>query len=118
MTALLSDITQLEKFVTRHFGIEIGFHERVVDVGSPTHEVINGTLRTIGIIYLYTIALFHQIVTHGTKAVGGLTGEQCDGFFLAIHARPDKIVGTIIANFQDDIRDCLGQIHKLAEIVG
>ena len=52
MTTLLGDIAQLEELVSRHIGIEIRFHERIVDISGPTHKVVDGALGPIGIEYL------------------------------------------------------------------
>ena len=52
MTTLLGDIAQLEELVSLHIGIEIRFHKRIVDISGPTHKVVDGTLRPIGIEYL------------------------------------------------------------------
>ena len=52
MTTLLGDIAQLEELVSRHIGIEIRFHKRIVDISGPTHKVVDGTLRPVGIEYL------------------------------------------------------------------
>ena len=118
VAALLGDIAQLEELVARHIGIEIRPHERVVDIGGPTHKVVDGTLRPIRVKYLQSIALFLQVVAHGTKAVGSLTREQGDRLKIAVHTSANKVIGAVVTDLQDGIGDDIGNVHELAGIVG
>ena len=117
VTALLGDIAQLEEPVTRHIWIEIGLHKRVVDISSPTHKMVDGTLRPVSVKYLQAIALFQEVVAHGTEAVGSLAGEQGDRFLIAVHASTNEIIGAVITYFQDGIGNDVGKVHKLAGII-
>ena len=49
---------------------------QILGITPPAHEVVNGHLRTVGIVNLQTVALLFQLVADDAEAVGGLAGEQ------------------------------------------
>ena len=57
--------------------------------------------------------MFHQIVAHGTKAIGSPLGKQGDRSQIAVHTFSYEVIGAIITDLQNDIGDNLGQIHEL-----
>ena len=52
VSALLHDILLLEEHALVKVGIEVCLHLRVAKVCRPTHEVVNGLLRAVGVINL------------------------------------------------------------------
>ena len=78
--------------------------------------MVNGHLRTIGIVDFQTVALFLQLVTDDTEAVGGTTGEQCGRFHVTVDAGTDEIEGAIVADLENSIRNHFRNHHKVAGV--
>ena len=118
MTALQTDVLLGEEHALVEVGVEVGLHQRVVDVLSPAHKVVDALLRTVGIVDFQAIALLDNIVADGLQTVSSLTGEQSGGFLVAVDAASHKIVGAKVADFQNHVGHDVGKCHKLAGIVG
>ena len=74
MTTLQADIVLRKQHALVKVGIEVRLHQRVGDVLSPAHNVVNTLLWTLGIVNFQAIAQFHHIVAHSLQAVGSLSG--------------------------------------------
>ena len=118
VSALLHDVFLLEQYALGQVGIEVGLHERIADICSPSHEVVDTPLWAIGIVDFQPVAHLLHVVTDGTQTVGSLPSEQGGGLFIAIDALPHKIIGAKIAYFENGIRHCIGECDELAGIVG
>ena len=59
-----------------------------------------------------------EVLTDGTQAVGSNACEQGHRFQIAVDACSHKVIGAEVPDFQKRIRHHIGNIHKLAGIVG
>ena len=118
VSALLHDVFLLKQHALGQIGIEVGLHERIADICSPSYEVIDTPLRAVGIVDFQPIAHLLHVVADGTQAVGCLPGEQSGRLFITIDALPHKIIGAEIAYFKNGIGHCIGECNELAGIVG
>ena len=117
VTALAGDIVGNKHFLAQ-LGIEILLHLDVVNVLSPTHEVVYSALWTISVINLEAVALSLELVAHGLQCLSGTASEQCGGFLISVDARAHEVVGAMIANLEDSIGHHVGDVDKVAIVVG
>ena len=117
VATLLHDVFQLEEATFVHVGVEVALHERVVDVGGPADEVVDGALRAVSVVDLEAVALGHDVVADGAQAVGGLAGEQGGGLLVAVDAGADEVVGAVVADFQDGVGHGVGEVDEVARVV-
>ena len=118
MTTFFHDVLLLEEHALVEIGIKVGLHSRIGQIGGPADEVIHRFLGAIGVINFQTIALRHQVVAHHTQAVGSLTGDKGSGLHIAIDSTTNEIVGAIVANFKNGIGHRVGNVNKLATVIG
>ena len=118
MATAAGDIALVEQNCLVEIGVKILFHERVVEVFAPPHEMVNGALRAVSVENFEAVALLQQLIADGTQTIGGLTGEQCRGFKITIYARANEIIGAVIADFENGIGHHISNHHKTARIVG
>ena len=118
VAALLADIVFLEKTrLVVDVGIEIGLHLGSLHVGSPTHEVIDGLLRAIGIIDLQAVALCFHVVARLLQGCSGLLGQEGCRLLVPIDTSTHEIIGAEVAYLQDSIGHGIRQGYKLAAVV-
>ena len=65
--------------------------------------MVNRALRTVGVPNLETVAVCLQFIVYRLERIGSLTCHQCQRTFVAVDTRTDEVVGTVIANLEDDI---------------
>ncbi len=118
MTTLLHDVLLFEEDALVEVGVEIGFHGGVGQVGSPADEVVDGTLGTVGVVDFEAVALGHEVVVDGAKAVGSLAGEQGGGLEVAVDAGADEVVGAEVADFEDGVGNSVGEGDEGLAVVG
>ena len=117
MTAPLIDVFQLEKHTLVQVGIEVFLHQGVINGFCPFHEMIDGPLRTVGIIYFQPIALLYHIIAHGLQTVCCLFCQQCRWLQISVDAGSDKVIGAEITDLKNGIRHGICQSYKLTGVV-
>ena len=118
MTTFLIYILMLKEHTLVEVRIEISLHKRIGDIGSPTHEVINALLRTVGIVYLQSITKFYDIVANSLETISRLFGKQCRWFLITINADAHEVIRTKIAYLHNCIGNDIGKSNELTGIVG
>ena len=93
-------------------GIEVAFHQRVVEVVGPSHEVIHGLLGPVGVEDLQPVAFGFQLVAHGFEGGGGFLGEEGGGLQVTVDAGADEVKGAEIPDFEDGVRDDVGDVDE------
>ena len=116
MAAALHDILQFEETAFVDVGVEVALHGGVVDVGGPADEVVDGALRTVGVVDFEAVALCHEVVADGAQAVGGFADHQGRGLEVAVDAGADEVVGAVVADFEDGVGDGLGEDDELGGV--
>ena len=117
MAALLGYIALHKEHALVEVGIEVALHQRVRNITCPAHKVVDGLLWTVGIVNLQAVALFHDVVAHGTQAVCRPFRQQRCRLFVAVNALAYKVICSEIANLQNGIGHRIRQRHKLTCIV-
>ena len=117
MSALFGNVFLRKEHALVEVRIEVGLHQRVVDVLCPAHEVVYALLRTVGIVDLQAITLGFHIITHGLQTIGSLACEQRRRLFVAVDTGAHKVVRTEVTDFQYGIGHHVGNGHKLTGIV-
>ena len=117
MSALCHDILLIEEHTLVKVRIEIGPHQRVGDVGSPAHEVVDTTLWAVGIVDLQAVALADDIVTDSLQTVCCCFCQQCRRLQVAVDTGTHEVVGAKIADFQNRVGDDIRQGHELAAVL-
>ena len=112
VTALLGDIAEAEEVFLVDLRIEIGTHQRVVEVFAPADEMVDGTLGTVGVIDFDAVPLLDELVADSLQAVGGFLCHQGRGLLVTVNPGADEVVGTEITYLQNGIRHHVGDIHK------
>ena len=118
VTAATGNVAAVKQHILDEIRIEVGLHQCVGEVGTPAHEVVNGHLRTVGVVDFQTVALLFQLVTDGAEAVGSLAREQCGGLQVSIDTAANEVVGAVVADFKENIRHYIGNHYKVAGIIG
>ena len=118
MAAFLVDVFLFEEDAFVEVGIEIGLHLSGLQVGSPAHEVVDGFLRTVGIVDFQTVALSHDVVAHGSQGLCSLPGEQGRRLLVAVDALAHEVVRAEVTYLEDGIGNGIGQGDELAVVVG
>ena len=113
MTALLHDIFLFEYNALVEIGIEGGFHQGVRTIRRPAHEMGNGLLRTVGVIYLDPVTQSLHIVADSLETISSLPGHQCSRCFIAVNPASNKVIGTEISYLQNHIGHNLGDLHEI-----
>jgi len=117
MPAFRADIVVFKQIGLVVHRIEIALHNCIIRIVTPPHKMVNGTLRTICVIYLEPVTLRDNIIAYGFERVGSLASEQSGRCEITVNARSDKIVGTVIADFKDGIRNNIGYIDEVVATV-
>ena len=118
VAAPAGNITPFEDDVFVEIGIEPAFGQRVGHVFAPAAEVVDGHLRPVGVPDLEAVAACHHFVADALEGLGSFAGHQGNRLFVAIDARSHEVEGAVVADFQDDVGDDVGQDNEAAGIGG
>ena len=110
MAAFFHDVFLLEEHALVQVRIEIIVHEGVRHIGRPAYKMVHGALGPVRIVNLEPVSLGHYVVTHFLERGGGLRSEQGRGLQIAVYPLSHKVVGAVIADFQDGVRN--GLCHR------
>ena len=113
MAALLHDVFLLEQETLVHVRIERAFHRGIGDVRCPSHEMVHRLLGPVCIIYLQPVSHLPEFVVHCLEAVRRLTGKQCCRLLVAVDPGSHEVIGRIIANLQDHVRNDVRDIDEI-----
>ena len=118
VAGFLHNVQLIEEDALVQVGIEIGSHEGVGDIGSPSYKMIYAFLRPVGIVDFQPVSFFEEFVAHGLQGFGGRPGEQGRGLLIAVDPFADEIVRGEIANFQNRVRNDIADGDELAAVLG
>ena len=96
-----------------YIGIEVAAHGGISHIGSPSDKMVYCTLRAVGIIYLEPITEADDIVTDRLEAVGSPACKLGVWSQITVYAASNKVVGAVIAYFQDNIRNHICNGNKV-----
>ena len=117
MTAFLHYILLIKEHALVKIGIKVWLHPDILQVGGPTDKMIDGLLWTVGIVYLETVSLLNDIITHGTKCLCSLFRKQGRGLLIPVDAVSHKVVCTIIADLHYGIRNGIGKHYERTRVL-
>ena len=92
MAAFFHDVFLLEEHALVQVRIEIIVHEGVRHIGRPAYKMVHGALGPVRIVNLEPVSLGHY------------------GLQIAVYPLSHKVVGAVIADFQDGVRN--GLCHR------
>ena len=118
VAAFFHDIFLLEQDALIEIGIEIGLHLRIRYIGRPADEMVDALLRTVGVVNLEAVTLAHDVVAHGLEGCGGFLCQQGRRRKIAVDAAADKVVGAVVADLEDCVRDYVSDGDKAAAVFG
>ena len=116
MAAVGGDVFLDEEAVLDLAGVEVGLHQRVVEVFAPADEVVDGHLGAVGVVDFEAVALGFELVADLAQAFGGLAGEERRGLEVALDARADEVVGAVVAYFEYGVGHGLGEGDEIAAV--
>lgn len=90
-------------------GIKNGLHRSVGRVFRPSHKVIHGALRAVGVVDFDFIPFFPELITRFAQRGGGFSGDQGYRLLVSVDARAHEIVVTVVADFQDGVGNGIGE---------
>ena len=93
--------------------VEVLSHKSVVEFFAPADEVVNGGLRTVGVVDLDAVAHGEEFVAYGFEAVGCDPGKESSGFVVAVDAAADEVVGAMVAYFENGVGDDVGDADEV-----
>ena len=65
--------------------------------------MVDGTLRTISIVYLKSVALRFKFIIDFAQCLGSLIGKYCYRSLIAVYPFADKVVCGVIAYFEYNV---------------
>ena len=90
-----------------YIGVEDGLHAGGGQILRPPGKVIHRPLGSIGIIDHQAQTLLQHVVADQAQGMCRLLGEDGYGLLIAVDALAHKIIGGVVPDLQDGIRDGL-----------
>ena len=114
---MLRNVSLREKDLLIQLGIEVFLHFCVVRIQRPVHEMGDSLLRAVRVKDLKAVALLHQLVADFPERRGGFLRQECQRLLVSVDPLSHKIIGGIIADLQDGVRDGFAKEHEIRGIV-
>ena len=78
----------------------------------------DGTLGTVRIVDLQTVAHLTELVADFFQGQSGFDGQEGFRFFVSVDAVADEVVGGVVAYLQDGIRNHIRNGNKIRSVIG